>query len=115
MSAIDERDEYLKNPFFKKHEYGDFTPFYITITICTVLAAIIFIINIVFGCCSRYSDYWNDQHTGNRWILPLWISTPHKQPPLDLTELEDNYTPPAQVYYEEPIEYRELEKRESDI
>ncbi|GLV34007.1 virilizer [Carabus blaptoides fortunei] len=117
MSTIDEREDYLKNPFFKKHEYGDFTPFYITITICTVFAAIIFIANIILGCCSRHSHYWNDQHTGNRWILPLWTSTPHKQPPLDLSELDVNYIPPKEVFYEEPqaSEYLELTKRESDI
>lgn len=26
---------------------------------------------------------------GNRWIVSLWTATPHQNPPLDLTELED--------------------------
>lgn len=64
MSVLEERDDYLKNPYFQKREYGDFTPFYITITICTILAAVLFIINIVLGCCSRHSEYWNERHTG---------------------------------------------------
>lgn len=66
MSVVfDERDAYLKSPYFKKHEYGDFTPFYITVTICAVIGVSIFVLNIVLGCCSRYSGYWNDRHTGN--------------------------------------------------
>nr|CAH7757778.1 unnamed protein product [Callosobruchus chinensis] len=63
-SVLDERDAYLKSPYFKKHEYSDFSPFYITITICTVIGLTIFLINIFLGCCSRYSEYWNDRHTG---------------------------------------------------
>lgn len=64
MSVLEERDDYLKNPYFQKREYGDFSPFYITITICTVVAAALIILNVVFGCCSRYSTYWNDPYTG---------------------------------------------------
>jgi hypothetical protein len=64
MSVFDDRDAYKSNPYFQKSEYGDFTPFYITVTICTILGVSIFILNIVLGCCSRYSDYWNDRHTG---------------------------------------------------
>ncbi|KAJ9591019.1 hypothetical protein L9F63_027775 [Diploptera punctata] len=60
--------------------YGDFTPFYVTITICTVLGAFLFLLNIIL-CCSRYKKYWQDSNTGNRWILPIWTKTPHKQPP----------------------------------
>lgn len=79
--------------------------------------------------------------TGNRWIVSIWSATPHKQPPLDFTELESNY---SQVHYVHPYrdnssdgrgdipghnipssisqqpltssqEYLELHKRESDI
>nr|CAI5837811.1 unnamed protein product [Callosobruchus analis]CAI5863337.1 unnamed protein product [Callosobruchus analis]CAI5864838.1 unnamed protein product [Callosobruchus analis] len=63
-SVLDERDAYLKSPYFKKHEYSDFSPFYITITVCTVIGLTIFLINVFLGCCSRYSEYWNDRHTG---------------------------------------------------
>lgn len=134
MSVLEERDDYLKNPYFEKREYGDFSPFYITIAICTVLAAALFILNIVIGCCSRHSRYWNDPHTGtyiftllrffnnnilllgNRWIIPLWTTTPHKQPPLDLKELELDYIPPPQYFEAVSVpEYSELQKRESDI
>lgn len=66
MSVLDDRErtQYLESPYFKKQEYGDFAPFYITITICTILFFIIIIANIVLGCCSKYSEYWNDRHTG---------------------------------------------------
>lgn len=89
MSTIEERTAYLKNPFLTKAIYGDFSPFYITIGICTVIGISIFVLNIVLGCCSKHREYWQDRHTGNRWLVSIWTATPHKQPPLDLTELED--------------------------
>ncbi|CAH1179338.1 unnamed protein product [Phaedon cochleariae] len=122
-SVLDEREAYLNSPYFKKHEYGDFTPFYIAVTICTILGVFIFLINIVLGCCSTHSRYWNDRHTGNRWIASLWTATPHKQPALDYTELQDISTQTPQVVYHHPPhqpsappqQYLELQKRESDI
>lgn len=89
MSTIEERTEYLNNPFFKKHLYGDFTSFYITITICTVFGVFLFALNLICGCCSKNKGYWNDRFTGNRWLVSFWTATAHKQPPLDLTELQD--------------------------
>lgn len=88
MPTIVERQDYLKNPYFDGHIYGDFTPFYITIAICTVVIVLLVGLNIVFRCCSRHSNYWKDPYTGNRWICSLWTGTPHRQPPLDLVELE---------------------------
>lgn len=63
---------------------------------------------------------------GNRWILPIWTKTPHKQPPLDLTELSEEFIPEKQPYYEypaypdnytdfeesRPIEYLELQQHQ---
>ena len=48
---------------------------------------------------------------GNRWIVSIWSATPHKQPPLDFTELEANYQP---VQYVHPYleEYQEVHKRD---
>lgn len=125
------------NPIVSK--IGDFTPFYIAIAICSVILGFLIILNVVCSC-SRYSDYWLDRHTGNRWLVSIWSATPHKQPPLDLTELESNF---QQVHYVHPYsedsedyskgpqhnlppsasqqpltssqEYLELHKRESDI
>lgn len=81
----------------------DFTPFYITIAICTVLGFFLFALNIALGCCSKHRQYWQDRHTGNRWVNSLWTATAHKQPPLDLTELEDvkTFVPaPANTEYD---------------
>lgn len=69
MSILDEREEYLKNPYFKEHEYGDFTPFYVTIAFCAVLGGFLFILNIVFCWCSRHREYWQNRHTGESNIL----------------------------------------------
>lgn len=54
--------------------------------------------------------------TGNRYILPIWIKTPAKQAPLDLRELETNYSKVKPVYDSGvPQEFVELHKKESDI
>ncbi|KAI8431099.1 hypothetical protein MSG28_001155 [Choristoneura fumiferana] len=142
MSASDLPNYFPGNGTYKAinplvSRVGDFTPFYITIAICSIILGLIIILNVVC-CCSRYSDYWLDRHTGNRWIVSIWSATPHKQPPLDFTELEANY---KQVQYVQPFstdyheehhpgdipasisrqpltssqEYLELHKRESDI
>lgn len=111
MSTIEEREEYLQNPFLTKPLYGDFSTFYITITVCTIFGIFLFALNLICGICSKHKSYWNDRFTGefittknysvevylhnilkcagNRWIVSLWTATPHKLPPLDLTELED--------------------------
>jgi len=64
---------------------GDYTPFYITITICTIVLAIILLINIYCCCSERYKDYWLDNNTGNRWIFSVWTSSPKNQAPALLT------------------------------
>lgn len=142
MSAdiFQNKEAYLQNTYFQNHkrEHGDFTPFYITITICTLLFVFIIVLNVTLGCCSQYSAYWVDRHTGNRWIVSLWTATPHKQPALDYTELEyvtssrpqvveyhlpvhSDYPPsppeypPAQLQYSKEAEAFELQKRESAI
>lgn len=88
--------------------YGDFTTFYAVIAICTIFGFFLFAINIVFWC-SRYREYWCDSNTGNRWIIPLWTKTPHNQPPLDLTELDEAWLPePGE--YEYPDNYSDYEQ-----
>ncbi|XP_055913806.1 uncharacterized protein LOC129947311 [Eupeodes corollae] len=89
MSTIDERKAYLNNPYFTGHIYGNFSPFYVTITICTLVLLTVLILNIYLTCCSKYRKYWQDRHTGNRWLVSIWSATPHNQPPLDFTELKD--------------------------
>ncbi|XP_078041349.1 wurmchen 1 transmembrane protein [Augochlora pura] len=127
MSILDEREDYLKNPFFVKHEYGDFTPFYVTVTICSLVFVILCILNIGFCFCSRHRDYWQSPFTGNRWIQPLFTVLPHKSPPLDISELEPGriIQPEKQILqYHNPKslgsapqsqEYMEMQKRESEI
>lgn len=132
MSILDEREDYLKNPFFVKHEYGDFTPFYVAVTICSVIFALLCILNIGFCWCSRHRNYWQSPHTGNRWIQPLWtvLGQYHgqKTPPLDLSELEagciNTQEKQEVLQYHNPKPYRsaaqtqeymEMQKRESEI
>ncbi|XP_043465175.1 uncharacterized protein LOC122500344 [Leptopilina heterotoma] len=129
MSVLDDRTEYLKYNTGPKL-FGDFTPFYVTITICSVIGIFLIILNVTFCWCSRHRRYWQDRHTGNRWIQPLWSVTPHNNPPLDLTELEkgtQNYVHHRPQIIEDyqkdeldvatthPEEYIELHKRESEI
>ncbi|XP_049785864.1 uncharacterized protein LOC126188314 [Schistocerca cancellata] len=115
MSILEEPKEYMKEPVVFKTEFGDYTAFYIAIGICTVFGAFLFLLNIVFCCCSKYKEYWKDSNTGNRWLVSIWTKTPHHQPPLDLTELEECYIPSKPIAAEYPQEYLELQKRESDL
>ncbi|CAO1314278.1 unnamed protein product [Diamesa tonsa] len=126
MSTIEERTAYLDNPFFKKPIYGDFTAFYITITLCTIFAIFLCALNLICGCCSKHKHYWSDRYTGNRWIVSLWTAGP-QQPPLDLSELKDvkidfpinypvKYTSVShQSQRHQQEEFVELHKRESEI
>lgn len=86
--------------------------------------------------------FGNKKSSGNRFITSLWTSTPHNNPPLDLTELEEGsqkkplpfYSSSSHIpegssvqYQDEELEEREsiaeqpqryqelLQKRESDI
>lgn len=66
MTTIEERTEYLNNPFFEKHLYGNWSPFYRTITICMVFVVILLLLNFFLGCVSKYKEYWQDRHTGKK-------------------------------------------------
>lgn len=61
------------------------------------------------------------QFSGNRLIASIWTSSPHNNPPLDLTELESNYLDrkaDQQIDTEpsKPQEYMELrEKRANEV
>lgn len=52
------------DPRLREKIFGDFTAFYVTITICTILGAFLFLLNIALCCCSRYKKYWQDSNTG---------------------------------------------------
>lgn len=68
----------------------------------------------------------NNLFIGNRWLVSLWTTTPHNQPALDYTELQDiQVVHQQQVVYHHPptteptpppqLQYLELKKKESDI
>ncbi|XP_028982025.1 uncharacterized protein LOC107039317 [Diachasma alloeum] len=86
------RDAWKEYEYNREHQiYSNFTPFYVTVAIFSIIGGIIFIFNIICCSCSRYKHYWRDRHTGNRWIHPLWVVTPHKNPPLDLTPIRRGF------------------------
>lgn len=72
MSVVNDEDFYDFNATWLnsarpvKHEHGDYTPFYVAITICSVIGGFLFILNIVFCWCSPHRHYWQDRHTGER-------------------------------------------------
>lgn len=147
MSTVEERLEYLDNPlsYLTPKLHGDYTPFYVTITIFTVFGLFLIIINAICGCCSNNREYWCGKHTGNRWLFfgPLWTSTARQQPPADISELKgkviyDMYDyaergnsadysiasrdspvsqPKQPLVHQKPrqMEYVEMQKRESEI
>ena len=45
---------------------SDFTPFYITIGICTTFFLFLVLLNLCFCRSERFKSYWRDPHTGNR-------------------------------------------------
>lgn len=72
MSAYEIQTSFTENGTYKAinpilSKVGDFTHFYIAIAICSVLFGFLLILNIVC-CCSRYSDYWLDRHTGSYFV-----------------------------------------------
>lgn len=72
MSTIEERTAYLDNPYFTKHIYGDFTTFYVVITICAIFGVFLAAVNIICGCCSKHRQYWQDRHTGEWFLITLF-------------------------------------------
>lgn len=140
MSTVEERLEYLENPlrYLTPKLPGDYTPFYVTIAIFTVFGVFLILLNSICACCSENRRYWKERHTGNRYIFfgPFWTSTPHEQPPIDLSELKDKiiydmyddiergrsaeysvvtHELPATHKLPRQMEYVELQKRESEI
>lgn len=130
MSVLDNREEYKKYNKDLVPIYGDFTTFYEVITLCTLFGVFLIVLNVTFCWCSQHSKYWKAKHTGNRFLQPLWTVTPHNNPPLDLSELEEGaqnnhvyYRPQVVQYQQDELdiatshadEYIELHKRESEI
>uniref|UniRef100_A0A0A9WBC9 GABA permease n=1 Tax=Lygus hesperus TaxID=30085 RepID=A0A0A9WBC9_LYGHE len=49
-SYDNDRTAYMKNPLSRSHlEKGDFTPFYVTITICTLIGFALILLNVSFA------------------------------------------------------------------
>lgn len=53
--------------------------------------------------------------TGNRWIVSIWSATPHKQPPLDFTELEGQHQHVQYVHQFHAEEYHDIHKRDTEF
>ncbi|ODM93131.1 Virion egress protein UL34 [Orchesella cincta] len=86
MSVLSDFEDWRENPEFVSTgpDYSDYTGFYVGITICTLFGLSIILLNVVLCCCSPYRQYWRDPNTGNRIIFPVFIHSPHNQPPLTL-------------------------------
>jgi hypothetical protein len=67
------------NPRLHEKIYGDFTAFYVTVSICTVLGAFLFLVNIALCCCSRYKNYWQDSNTGEYGNITYVLFHKNKQ------------------------------------
>ena len=79
QSAVD-GPNYNYNPDYNQgHIHDNYTGFYVGIGLCLVLALLLLVLNVALGCCSPWRTYWNSRNTGNRLILPLFISPPKDQ------------------------------------
>lgn len=72
------------HPGYLKPILSDFTPFHIGIGICVTLLVILLLTNFVLCCFSKHKEYIRSHKSGNRWILPLFITTPKNSEPLDI-------------------------------
>ena len=62
--------------------HSDYGLFYAGIAVCTLIAVLLILLNVVLGCCSPWEKYWNSSNTGNRIVLPLFIKPPKDQAPI---------------------------------
>ena len=65
-SAV-EGPKYNYNPDYNQEKlHSDYTGFYVGISICTLVALLLILFNVIMGCCSPYKKYWMNHNTGNR-------------------------------------------------
>ena len=83
QSAV-EGPNYDYNPNYNQERlHADYTGFYAGILICLFVAVFLLIVNLALGCCSPYKKYWSNwANSGNRMILPLFITSPKDQEPI---------------------------------
>lgn len=81
-SAVEGR-EYDYHPDYNQEVlHSDYTGFYTGILLLLVFAVGLLVLNLVCACCSPWSKYWREIHTGNRLILPVFIAPPKDQKPI---------------------------------
>jgi len=75
--------EFDYNPEYNQTRlHSDYTYFYVGIGLCLLLTALILALNIALGCCSPWRKYWANRDSGNRLVLPLFITPPKDQQPI---------------------------------
>lgn len=65
--VLDDKTEFMKNPLYDQHEPSDYRPFYATLSVCTVLAIVLLVLNLFFCCFSKHRHYWRSSETGNQY------------------------------------------------
>jgi len=81
-SAV-EGHEYDYNPNYNQDNlHSDYTGFYVGIGIVTAFAIVLLILNCFMSWCLPWRKYWNNHNTGNRLLLPVFITPPKNQEPL---------------------------------
>ncbi|KAF2355701.1 hypothetical protein FHG87_013545 [Trinorchestia longiramus] len=85
MSSYVEDNSFLEynKKFGIKPIYYDYTAFYVTTSICILVAVVLILINLICCCCHKYTPYWADPDTGNRFASFLFVRSP-RQKPLDV-------------------------------
>ncbi len=78
-----EGPEFDYNPNYNQGRiHADYTYFYAGICLCVLIAALVILVNVFLGCCSPWKKYWSNRHTGNRLVLPLFVTPPKDQQPI---------------------------------
>ena len=78
-SAVDGPNFDYNPNYNQDRAHADYTLFYLGIGLCALLLLILLVINVALGCCSPWKKYWRNRNTGNRYVLPLFITSPKDQ------------------------------------
>ena len=78
-SAVDGPNFDYNPNYNQERAHADYTGFYVGILLCALFAALLIALNVALGCCSPWRKYWANRNTGNRFVLPLFVSSPKDQ------------------------------------
>lgn len=62
--VLDDKTEFMSNPYYDQHEPSNYQTFYVTLGLCTVFAFALLVVNLFLCCFSKHRHYWRNSETG---------------------------------------------------